>query len=201
MAAVLSLARDVSDLPEYPVSKSERLESHSWFEWHHNRWLSSRLCLLCDPVVGFYALNLFSICQNEAPVGTLPTEERLLARLLGIDLGVWQDLSGREISPLYNWHPVNCEGEVRLAHPVVTELVTKAIGKREDNVARRTEERHRKRLNGIRTNLVSHIPGGKNAAANPMLVERINAWIEAAYPNGSATVARIQEAWEALSMG
>lgn len=96
------LVSSIDGLPEYPINKSERLESHFYMEWHFNRWLSSEFCLLADPDVGFYGLNLFSLAQNETPVGTLPSDERLLCKLLRIDLEAWRKLMQREITPLFN---------------------------------------------------------------------------------------------------
>ncbi len=90
-------------------------------------------------------------------------------------------------------------GEVRYAHPVVTEVAVEALGSKKRNAAKNADERMRKRLGTIAQNLKVNIPGGARIAQNEELINRISDWIEDAYPGGSATVKRIQEAWEALS--
>ena len=39
--ATITLARDNTDLPEYPLPSGTRLEAHSYFKFHYDRWLNS----------------------------------------------------------------------------------------------------------------------------------------------------------------
>jgi hypothetical protein len=112
---------DAGTLPEYPIPVDERLESHYFVSFWFNRWLNSDFRLRASAEVRAFGLDLFFIAQNQSPVGTLPTDEVVIARLLMIDLAHWKDLCKREITPLYNWTPCRCGNKVRLMHPVVTE--------------------------------------------------------------------------------
>lgn len=117
-------------LPEYPISASERLDSHYFVQFNHDRYDRSdfRRMSYRDPEVGFFGLELFFKSHGEAPLGTLPRDPEALAFLLGLSLEKWQSLTERRFSPLYNWHPVVCDnGDVRLAHPVVTEVMQAAL--------------------------------------------------------------------------
>lgn len=200
MATPLSVVADADALPEYPIPPGTRLESHYYITWQHRRFQSSRFCVMADPDVGWYGFILFNIAQEEDPVGTLPNDFPLLARLLRMGLDQFQALMKRDITPLYNWEPVRCGGSVRLAHPTVTEIATRALGLRDKAIADRAEGRMRKRLRGIQQALEA-LPHGKVILRQPGATERISDWIEVHHPGGNATTGRIQQAMEALSMG
>lgn len=147
-------AVDNTPLPDYPIPRSERLESHYFVEFHHNRWRDSDFRMLADLDVRAVGFDLFFLAQNQAPVGTLPTDGKLLAKLSGVDLETWNSLCSRPISPLHNWCECNCEGEVRLAHPVVTEMAVKALGYREDHLEKKEADRERHRLKALPAQMV-----------------------------------------------
>lgn len=141
---------DSQDLFEYPIPSGERLDSHYFITWRFDWWLHSEFRLLADKEVRAVGFDLFNIAQKEDPVGTLPLDERLLARLAGESLDEWRRLMERPIGPLYNWKECRCDnGHVRLYHPVVLKIAQDALGLREDRLAKREAERERKRLEAL----------------------------------------------------
>ncbi|MGB0661310.1 MAG: hypothetical protein ACPGNV_14190 [Mangrovicoccus sp.] len=191
---------DTQELELYPISASDRLDSHYFLQWNLKRWRGSEFRKTCDPEVGWYGFQLFCIAQDGSPIGTLPCDDKQLAFDLNLPLEKWQALIRRDVTPLHGWYQVQCDnGELRYAHPVVTEVAVEALASKRRNASKNADERMRKRLGTIAQNLKVNIPGGARIAQNEELINRISDWIENAYPGGSATVKRIQEAWEALS--
>ncbi|MEX5599140.1 hypothetical protein [Pseudophaeobacter sp. C1-32P7] len=190
---------DVGGLPEYPIEAGERLESHYFVEFHYQRWLTSDTRLLADLEVRSVFLDLVFLSQTQSPVGTLPTNPKLLAKLVGVSQEVFDGLCGREVGPLHGWSLCLCDGVQRLHHRVVLELALKAVTSKKRNAAANANERLRKRFASIRKSL-GDIPGGARFAESQSMVERISEWIEAEYPGGSCTVTRVKEALTALSM-
>jgi len=186
------------DLPEYPLPASERLEVHFFVTFWHQRWLNSEFRLKAEADVRGYALDLFFIAQNQSPVGTLPADDALLAKLLMIDLATWKSLLKREINPLYKWTRCRCGDEIRLMHPVVTEQVLHAVAKKRHNLASRERERERKRLASLRHRIVE--AGGHSSLANNAdYVARLDAWL-LENCSGNRTPPRVREAMEALEI-
>ena len=186
----------------YPISTHDRLDSHYFLQWNLKRWRGSafRKAAYSDPEVGFYGFELFCKAQDETPIGTLPCDDGQLAFLLHLPLEKWLGLKKRDLSPLHGWSKVLCDnGEIRLAHPVVTAVAVEALGSRKRNVAKNADDRMRKRLSTISHNLAKNLPGGARIAENEEMVNNLSDWIEDAYPGGSATTKCIKEAWEALS--
>jgi hypothetical protein len=193
---------DDAELPEYPISASDRLDSHFFLQWNLKRWRASEFRRKADPEVGWYGMQLFMIAQDETPVGTLPNDHEQLAYELRLPLEVFRKLLDRSPSPLHKWGKVICDnGEIRLAHPVVTEVAVQAVGSKRKNAEKNAEDRMRKRLNTIKDALLNKIPGGSRAAQSTDSLNRISDWIAVAYPGGSCTEKRVREAWEAISMG
>lgn len=121
---------DGSALPEYPISADSRLDSHYFIQFNHDRYDRSdfRRKAYRDPEVGFFGLELFFKSHGEAPLGTLPSDDESLAFLLGLSLERWVSMRERSFNPLYNWQPVRCDnGAIRLAHPVVQEVMQAAL--------------------------------------------------------------------------
>ncbi len=121
---------DTGGLEVYPIASTERLDSHYFVQFNHARYERSnfRKQAYRDPEVGFFGLELFWKAHGETPLGTLPADDDSLAFLLGVPLEKWISLKQRTFSPLYNWHSVQCDsGEIRLAHPVVLEVMTAAL--------------------------------------------------------------------------
>lgn len=190
------------ELPEYPISASERLDSHFFMPWNLKRWRASELrkSAYSEPEVGFYAFELFCKAQDETPVGTLPRDDSQLAFMLHMSTDKWSALRKRDISPLHGWYEVQCDnGEIRLGHDVVQEVALEALGSRRRNQAKNADDRMRKRLGTIRKCLAANLKNNPAAANDENLINRINDWIEDVHPGGSATERRIKDAWEAIS--
>ncbi len=165
-------------LPEYPISTRDRLDSHFFLQWNLKRWRGSEFRKKADPEVGWYGFQLFCIAQDGTPIGTLPCDDQQLAFDLNLPLERWQALVKRGISPLHGWSEVLCDnGEVRLAHPVVTEVALEALSSKKRNAAKNADDRMRKRIGTIADNLRNKIPGGTHIAASEERLRQISDWI------------------------
>jgi hypothetical protein len=141
---------DSADLCDYPIPSGERLESHFFMTWHFDWWLNSEFRLLADKEVRAVGFDLINVAQKQNPVGTLPLDERILAKLVGEPLEEWRRLMERPINPLYNWQQCRCDnGHMRLYHPVVLQVAQDALGLREDRLAKREADRDRKRVGDL----------------------------------------------------
>ncbi len=162
---------------DYPLPREFRMPTHYFVAWWHNRWLNSTLHLTGSYEVQGVAVALYSIAQNQSPMGTLPCDDLIIARLLRLDLAHWQDLQRRAVPPLHGWYRVNCEGEIRWAHPVVLEMLLDARDRAEKrrlstegrSVAKRIE-RMVKALAGMGVD--------KSLLANQAMVEAMDRWLE-----------------------
>jgi hypothetical protein len=141
---------ETTDLPEYPIARSVRLDGNAFTKWHHLRWLNSSLHLLASYEVQGMARALFDLAQLQSPVGTLPDDPLMIARLLRVDPGQWDDMRRRAISPLHNWQPCLSDGERRLMHPVVLEQVLDAIERREQHALSKEEKAAYQRVKRLR---------------------------------------------------
>lgn len=167
--------------PDYPISVHERLDSHFFIQWNLKRWRKSRFRQLADPEVGWYGFQLFCEAHDESPVGTLPVEPKLLAAALGITVEHWLRLSDRDISPLHNWAQVTCDnGEVRYAHPVVTEVATEALKSKRKNAEERDARARAKRIKDLGA-MVEKL-GASQLLSNPKFLDAFDDWLVATYP-------------------
>jgi hypothetical protein len=167
----------VGELPLYRWGRDDRLQGHFFTMFQHGRWLNSALHLTAPLDVQGAALNLFLIAQMQSPIGTLPRDDVLLARLLRITDAEW--LRVRDCKPmgaLHNWEPCQCEGEVRLMHPVVTEQLADAFAKREarelannDKAVAARQDRLRRALEGLGVS--------KTLVGDEVLVGRLDEWL------------------------
>ncbi|QRF66365.1 hypothetical protein [Ponticoccus alexandrii] len=186
-------------LPDYPISAAENLDSHYFLQWNLKRWRGSAFKKTCDPVVGWYGFNLFCIAQDGRPVGTLPDDPSQLAFDLHLSVDKFEDLCRLNPSPLHGWYRVRCDnGEIRLAHKVVTECVQEALKGKRDNAAKNADDRMRKRLRTIAGHVYA-ITGSDRLAKDEERLNAVHDWIETTYPGGSATEKRVREAINALS--
>ncbi|NVK57311.1 MAG: hypothetical protein HWE26_17040 [Alteromonadaceae bacterium] len=129
---------DAADLPEYPISADSRLDSHYFMPFNHDRFDRSKFRQKSyrDPEVGYFGMELFFKSHGETPLGTLPTDDDSLAFLLNLSLDRWLSLKERAFNPLYNWSPVRCDnGDIRLAHPVITEVMVLALKSHQEHKA------------------------------------------------------------------
>lgn len=183
-----------SDLPEYPISAEDRLDAHFFVPWNLKRWRKSVFRNLAEPEVGWFGFLLFCESHDETPIGTLPTDDRLLAKALSISVDHWQALCRREVSPLHNWHRVMCDnGEIRLAHPVVTEVALEAMKSSRKNRAESDERRRAKRVKDLREMIETRIRAVQ-LLRDPTFVDRFNDWLENRYPDSQRREAFIRSA-------
>lgn len=187
---------ETSELPAYPISANDRLDSHFFIAWNLKRWRKSGFRQLAEPEVGWFGFLLFCEAHDETPVGTLPTDERLLAKALGISIEHWRTLQSRDITPLHNWSQVQCDnGEIRLAHPVVTEVTLEAMKTRRANQANNAARRRAKRIKDLREMIGERIGAGQLLRA-PQFLDRFNDWLEEKHPDVQRRQDFIQRALE-----
>jgi hypothetical protein len=164
-------------LPPYPLPRDLRMPTHYFVAWWHNRWLNSTLHLTGSYEVQGVALALYCMAQNQSPMGTLPNDDALLARLLRIDLSRWLDLRRAAVSPLHGWYLADCEGEVRWAHPVVLELLIEAQGRAESRRMSNEERAVQKRIERLRVALLD-MGVDKSILADRVVIEAMDEWLE-----------------------
>lgn len=190
--AALALV-DAGDLPQYPISAQDRLDSHYFLQWNLKRWRGSELRKKVEPEAGWYAFNLFCIAQDGTPIGTLPCDDQQLAFDLNIPLEKWQALLKRSISPLHGWSKVQCDnGEIRLAHDVVTEVALEALGSKRRNKAAVEQRRLNKRLADLRE-MIERI-GAAQLLKRTGFVESFNEWLDEHYDGSQRREALVREA-------
>lgn len=124
---------DVDTLPAYPEDLCDPELARNYFVmFQHRRWLSSRMCLTASLAVQGAAQNLFWIAQEQNPIGSLPRDHQLIARLLRVTDHQWQELMAEAVTPLHGWSEYAHDGEIVLGHPVVIEVAQNAAAKREE---------------------------------------------------------------------
>ncbi len=199
MSKLAPILVDTGTLEEYPISSDERLDSHYFLQWNLKRWRGSTFRKKADPEVGWYGFQLFCIAQDGSPIGTLPCDDQQLAFDLNLPLERWQALLKRDITPLHNWRKVQCDnGEIRFAHPVVTETAKDALKSKRRNADELAKRRERKQLKDL-VEKIKQI-GATPLAGNPAFVERVHGWILENYPDRNRTEPIIREAMDAVSM-
>lgn len=119
-------------LEDYPDQLCDAALATDYFtKFWHDRWLSSRLHLTASLEVQGAALNLFFLARKQTPIGSLPVDQRLLARLLRVSDREWEGLMAQDITPLHQWREYAHDGTVVLGHPVVIEVSLDALDRRE----------------------------------------------------------------------
>lgn len=167
----------VDDLPFYPISTEDRLDSHFFIQWNLKRWRGSEFRRLADPEVGWAWFQLINAAQDETPIGTLPTNDVLLAECARVSLEKWRQLCERTISPLHKWHKDVCDnGEIRWAHHVVQLVAQEALEGRARHQQSNEEKAVYARLKRIREALVN-FGCDKSVSADDVLVKRLDDWL------------------------
>lgn len=175
-AAVRPLvAVDLEALPEYEFADL-RLESHFFVPWHFGRWLNSATHLCASYEVQGVARALFDIAQMQFPTGTLPDDDVQLSRLLRLDLTHWRGLRGLEFGPLRNWFRVRCGDQVRLAHPVVCEVISQVLERREERERANDARAVAMRLKRLREALRG-LGAAEALVHDQVLIERMDKWL------------------------
>lgn len=176
MTVLAAKLTPADELPVYPIEKTTRLTAHYFTMWWHDRWLNSVMHLKGSYEVQGVAVALFSIAQRQSPIGTLPEDESLIARMLRIDLDKWRDLMSLSINPLHNWERCLCGNEVRLMHPVVTEVALDAINKRDVREAANNARAEEMRLRRLREGLEA-LGCDRRVILDDVLMNRLDGWL------------------------
>lgn len=202
MAGVQSAVQlvEVEEMEEYPIPTGERLDSHFFMNWHYRRWRHSEFRMLADKEVRAVAFELFNVAQEEDPVGTLPVDERLLAKLVGEPLEVWQALCKRDIGPLYGWRLCRTDrGVTRYCHDVVTEVSLKALGRRLDQIEKLEGDRERKRMAALPDQML-RAGAHKGMTEDPDFLAGFDQFLLEEYPNKQRRVPVVREALGVFSL-
>lgn len=195
-------AIDADELPDYPLSVDDRLDSHWFMTWERRRWLNSDMRLRGTPECRALYFDLINIAFDHSPIGTLPRDMDVLARLAGAEAMHFKALCRLEYGPLHKWRPCRCGDEVRLYHPIVLKTVLDAIAGKESSIAKNDAANTSKRLQRLRRNVTGlHAELAKNDAAilwmDGWLVQegcgyRSALWIERAMTAWSRHVMQLQ---------
>ena len=162
------------EMEQYPLSVDDRLDSHYFMAWERRRWLNSDMRLRGTPECRALFFDLINIAYDQAPVGTLPDDRDLLAKMLLVDSSHFQQLCRLEYGPLHKWRRVQCGAEIRLAHPMVLRSLQEAIARRDDNRAKNDAANLAKRLQRLRITLMAY---NKDIGGNDAAVRWIDEWL------------------------
>lgn len=192
-------AVETAEPEQYPIPRGERLEAHSFFQFHYHRWLNSDLFLLGDWEVQGLSLALWSLSQYQDPVGTLPDNPKLIAALLkGMSSDAWEAYMRRTPNPLHGWCKCLVGNETRLMHPVVTENAVGALGLREKSADRRSADAERQRMKRLKDALIKL--GHTRLAENEMFLGQLDLLLEERHPQGNRTIVRIISAMQEMGV-
>ena len=186
---------DAGDLPDYPLGADDRLDSHYFMVWERRRWLNSDMRLKGTPECRALYFDLTNIAYDQSPVGTLPDDMDVLAKMLFLDPGHFRALCKLDYGPLHKWTRCRCEGgEVRLMHPMVLRSLTEAIARKEDNRARNEAANAAKRLQRLRATVAGY---QSELAKNDAAVRWIDEWLmkEGCEYRSAAWIERAMLAW------
>lgn len=164
----------VHDLDEYPLTADDRLDSHYFMAWERRRWLNCDMRLKGTHECRALYFDLINIAYDQSPIGTLPTDTGVLAKMLFVDRDHFDQLCKLDFGPLHKWRPVRCGSEVRLMHPMILKTLTEAIARKEDHRARSEAASVSKRLLRLRTALSGY---QKELAENDAAVRWIDEWL------------------------
>lgn len=161
----------------YPIARAERLDGQTFVKWWHHRWLASDLCLMATFEVKGMARDLFDLSQTQSPMGTLPRNLAVVARLLRVDVQHFEGLCRYPYGPMSGWMPcITEDGEGRLYHPVVLEQVQDALSRREAWMATKSaaavRERQRRLIAALRD-----LGLKPQVLADQALIDRMDAWL------------------------
>lgn len=179
------------EIRDYPLSNEDRLDSHYFVPWERRRWLNSDMRLRGTAECRALYLDLIFISYDQSPVGTLPIDTDILARLVMVDPVHMRALCSLPYGPLHRWERCRCDGgEIRLMHPMVLRTLTEAIARKEDNRAKNEAANAAKRRQRLRITISGYAADlAKNDAALLFMDEwlvsqgceyRSSAWVERA---------------------
>ena len=167
----------VEELPDYPSDLIDAPPAADFFiKFFHIRWLNSRLHLTASQQVQGMALNLFMISRSQNPMGSLPNDETVIARLLRVTQDEWRSAAAQPIGPLHGWRQYRAGEQIVLGHAVVIEGCQDAIHRREARDASNEEKRAAQRLKRL-SETMQAIGCDKMLYSDPVLVQRIDEWL------------------------
>jgi len=149
-----------AELPDYPISRDERLPELAFIKWQPSRWLNSAGHLKCSYEVQGVARALFDLATAQSPIGTLPDDNDELAALLRMPASHFAALRGLgQLGPLRNWTRCLCPRghaapEIRLMHHVVTASLEDVLSRREAREAGRGRQVVDKKMQRMRAGMV-----------------------------------------------
>lgn len=165
------------DIPDYPEELVDAKMSTDFFTmFHHDRWFQSETHLKSPLDVQGAALNLFFAARKQVPVGSLPDDDVMLAKLIHVDLALWQEMRARPVNPLRNWTRYLLGNRIVLGHKVVIEVAQDALRSRELREIANTEKATYQRLVRLREAL-ARMGVDKHAIADQTLIERMDEWL------------------------
>lgn len=185
------------DLPLYPVPSEKRLDSHEFVAWEFRRFLASEMRWNGTHEVKSIWFDLVQMAHEQTPVGTLPMDHARLARMVQppVDLITFEAHVARPYGVLYGWEPCVCDnGQMRLMHPKVTEVVMNALSRKGLNEARTSQSSSRRRIDRLAVTLGAVAP---SIAIDPAQVHWVDQHIRQAIErdgNQQRTDAQLQAA-------
>lgn len=192
---------DIDEVFTYPIPVGVRLESHSWFQFHHAWWRDSDFRRDADREVRAVFFDLLCGSQDQNPVGTLPTADKDLAWIARVTLEDWQRLMQRPITPLYGWKRCSCSnGQIRLYHPTLLKVTRAAAKSHTDAEERRAADRERKRLKELPEKVI-RAGGSRRLSEDPAYILRLDQYLVEHIDEGkSRTVRSVRMAMEAMEL-
>jgi hypothetical protein len=163
-------------LRQYPISREDRLDAHSFIKWWHHRWKSSRTFKLASWEAQGMARALFDMAWDESPVGTLPDDDAELAVMLRTNELRVAELRRMDFGPFRGWRRCLSGDEIRLMHPVVLEQVSDALMRRDMREASEEDAAARKRLERLRKALGER-GFGYAELSDAILLQRMEDWL------------------------
>lgn len=168
---------DIGSLPDYPDDLMDVPPATDFFvKFFHNRWLNSRLHLTASMAVQGMAMNLFMIARNQNPMGSLPHDEAVIARMLRVSIEEWSGAKAQQIGPLHGWRQYRAGSDIVLGHPVVIEGCQDAIHRREAREAGNEEKRAAQRLKRL-AEAMAKIGCVKEICSDAVLLQRLDQWL------------------------
>lgn len=155
------------EFPDYPLSTDERIDHHYFMTWERRRWLNSDMRMKANAECRALYFDLICISYDHSPIGTLPLDLDVLAKLTMTEPGHFRSLCELTYGPLHKWHRYRCDnGEIRFGHAYVVRTLQDAISRKEDNRAKTEAANVSKRLQRLRQTVAGlHLELSKNDAA------------------------------------
>lgn len=185
----------------YPIPAGTRLESHGWFAWWHGWWRNSEFRIRADRDVRAIWFDLLNVAQDEDPVGTLPIQDDMLAFHARVPLEEWRRFMARPLTPLYGWQPcVTTDGARKFYHPRLLEVTLSAVRFRAADATKKAEDRERKRLDALKTQIV-RAGGSERMAADEAYRARLDEFLTDTLPAGATRTRKVVlAAMEAIAL-